>query len=239
MKYLDATLDSPEANLACDEALLDACDAGELGAVLRVWEPAVRFVVVGYANRVASETNVEACRALGVPILRRCSGGGTVLQGPGCLNYALVFPLEPAGPLSGIAATNRWIMERHRDTLAQVAGIPVQVQGHTDLAAGGRKVSGNAQRRKRRAVLFHGCFLLAADLCWIERCLAFPSQTPDYRAGRAHADFVANLSLPPDALKAALMRAWDADAPLDRVPSERIEGLVRARYGLASWNLRG
>src|SRR5262245_61180745 len=86
MNLLDLTLPTPAENLACDEALLDAAEAGESDEVLRFWEPKQLFVVVGYANKVVTEVNVSACESCGVPILRRCSGGGTVLQGLGCLN---------------------------------------------------------------------------------------------------------------------------------------------------------
>ena len=94
MKYLDLTLPTPEENLACDEALLDGCDDGDGPEVLRFWEPQKHFVVVGYSNRVESEVNVAACSELGIPILRRCSGGGTVLQGPGCLDYSLILRID-------------------------------------------------------------------------------------------------------------------------------------------------
>ena len=115
MKYLDLTLATPAENLACDEALLDSCEEGHCaGEILRFWEPQRHFVVVGYANKVATEVNVAACEARGIPILRRCSGGGTVLQGPGCLNYSLILKIDAAGPLHSIASTNRFIMDRNR-----------------------------------------------------------------------------------------------------------------------------
>ena len=105
MKWLDLTLPSPAENLACDEALLDWCENGKGDEVLRFWEPREHFVVVGYANKIANEVNVAACEKRGIPILRRCSGGGTVLQGPGCLNYTLVLRITDDGPLRNISAS--------------------------------------------------------------------------------------------------------------------------------------
>jgi hypothetical protein len=67
MHLLDLTLPTPAENLACDEALLDLCEEGGAGEVLRFWEPREYFVVVGYANKVASEVNVNACRGLVQP----------------------------------------------------------------------------------------------------------------------------------------------------------------------------
>ena len=118
MICLDLTLPTPAENLACDEALLDGCEDDTHGEVLRFWEPREHFVVVGYANRVAREVNAAACAASGVPIYRRCSGGGAVLQGPGCLNYSVILKIAASGPLAGITSTNRFVMERNRTALA-------------------------------------------------------------------------------------------------------------------------
>src|SRR5260221_7020928 len=117
MKLLDLTLPTPAENLACDEALLDACEEGATDGVLRFWESGEYFVVVGYSNKVCTEVNLPECERRGVPVLRRCSGGGTVVQGRGCLNYALVLKIPESGPLTSLTETNRFIMERHRQTL--------------------------------------------------------------------------------------------------------------------------
>ena len=153
MEYLDLTMPSAAANLACDEALLDACDQETGPEVLRFWEPRECFVVVGYANEAAREVRLEACRRAGIDVFRRCSGGGAVVQGPGCLNYTLVLNITHGGALDTIPAANRHIMERHRRVLCALLDRPVEVQGFTDLTVGQRKFSGNAQRRKRRALM--------------------------------------------------------------------------------------
>ena len=118
MKFLDLSFHAPAENLACDEALLDWFEENGGDGVLRFWEPKNYFAVVGYGNRVETEVNVAACDKEGIPILRRCSGGGTVLQGPGCLNYSLILKIEEHGPVVSITAANRFIMERNREAVA-------------------------------------------------------------------------------------------------------------------------
>jgi lipoate---protein ligase len=238
LRHLDLTLPSPEANLACDEALLDACDAGGRPGVLRFWEPCQPFVVLGYANHAASEVNVAACQGRDIPILRRCTGGGTVLQGPGCLNYALVLPVDADARLGSVTETNRFILEQHRQALGRLLAQTVLARGQTDLALGALKFSGNAQRRKGRAILFHGTFLLGLDLALMEELLRFPSRQPDYRQGRSHAEFVAHLPLDAPAVKQVLRQVWSAGEPLELVPLAETEALVQSRYGRAEWNLR-
>ncbi len=236
MLLCDLTLPTPEENLACDEALLDLCEAGEADELLRFWEPTRYFVVVGYANHIATEVNIPFCRQNTIPVLRRCSGGGTVLQGPGCLNYALVLRIEGSGPRQSIASTNNFILDRHRAALRELLLAPVEKQGHTDLAIGGLKFSGNSQRRRRNFLLFHGSFLLDLDIDLIQKALPLPSKQPDYRLGRSHVNFLTNLKVAPHLVKSALRSLWKANAPLAEVPLGQIAQLVREKYGSEEWN---
>lgn len=238
MNVCDLSLPSPEENLACDEVLLDLCEAGASPGVLRFWEPTQYFVVLGYANHVASEVDRGFCQRHDVPVLRRCTGGGAVLQGPGCLNYSLVLPMSNSPALAGIASTNDFILQRHQHTLQSLLQAPVERQGHTDLTVGGLKFSGNSQRRRKDSVLFHGCFLLHADIDLIEKVLRFPSHQPDYRLNRSHTDFLMNLNVPCQRLKTALMKAWDTIQPLLEVPLDQVSQLARARYQDPSWNFK-
>lgn len=238
MLLCDLTLPTPEENLACDEALLDLCEAGGGGNMLRFWEPSTYFVVLGYANGAAREANLDFCRQHTIPVLRRCSGGGTVLQGPGCLNYSLFLKFERAGPLYSIGSTNDFVLGRLGDMLRPALGAPVQKEGHTDLAIGGLKFCGNAQRRRQSWLLFHGSFLLQLDMGMVQQTLPSPSKQPDYRNNRSHSDFLMNLEVPSRGIKSALVKGWVASESFNRVPLERIQELVRKKYSRQEWNLK-
>jgi lipoate-protein ligase A len=237
MKYADITLPTPAENLACDEALLDWCEEGGADEVLRFWEPRNYFVVVGYANHLDKEVNLAACAAKQIPVLRRCTGGGTVVQGPGCLSYSLVLCIQEAN-LRNISTTNQFILEKHARVLSEFVGQPVEIAGQTDLTIAERKFSGNSQRRKRTHLLFHGTFLLAFDLPLIEQLLPMPSRQPDYRGNRAHCDFLTNVGLSAGTVKQALRKAWNASKPLEDLPHARIGLLSSQRYNSDSWNYR-
>jgi lipoate-protein ligase A len=238
MKYLDRTLDTAQENLACDEALLDACEEGDHDEILRFWEPREHFVVLGYSNKARTEVNLDACRALGIPVLRRCSGGGTVLQGPGCLNYALVLEIRAESATENITEANAFIMNRNRNAVNALLGGEVLIQGHMDLSLRGLKFSGNSQRRRRRFLLFHGSFLLHLDLGLVEEVLRMPGKQPAYRRNRAHKEFLTNLPLSGDNVKEAMKSVWSASELLEEVPEKRIERLVREKYGTDEWNFK-
>jgi lipoate-protein ligase A len=238
MKYLDRTLHTAQENLACDEALLDGCEEGYPDEILRVWEPRQHFVVLGYSNKARAEVNLDSCRALGIPVLRRCSGGGTVLQGPGCLNYTLILRICEGSGTESVTEANAFIMNRNRNALNSLLDGQVLIQGHTDLTLQGLKFSGNSQRRRRRFLLFHGSFLLHLDLALVEQALRLPSKQPSYRRNRAHKDFLKNLPLQSDAVKEAMKQSWGATEVLEEIPEERIERLVREKYATDDWNLK-
>ncbi len=105
------------------------------------------------------------------PFFARCSGGGTVLQGPGCLNYALILRIGSDPHLVNISGANKFIMERNREAVHLAAGHAPSILGHTDLAFGARKFSGNSQRRHKNYLLFHGTYLLDFNIALVGRIL--------------------------------------------------------------------
>jgi lipoate-protein ligase A len=238
MKYLDLSLPTPEENLACDEALLDLCESGGAPALLRVWEPTQYFVVIGYANRAQTEVHLEFCERHRIPVLRRCTGGGTVLQGPGCLNFSLLLEIHDSGSTESIASTNRLILQRHKAALEPLLRAPIEVRGQTDLAIGGLKFSGNAQRRRKRFLIFHGSLLLDLDIGLMENVLPLPSKEPSYRLRRSHTDFLVNLKTSSRDVKAALQKVWNAGPALQEVPLDSIRQLAREKYLLDEWNFK-
>jgi len=246
MNLTHLPLSSPAQILAADEVMLDLCEAGLGGEALLFWEPQEIFVVVGYANKVATEVNVTACEARSIPIFRRCSGGGTVVQMPGGLNYSLILRIDENGPTRNITSANQFIMEKNRVALAflfpqgQTADgrSLISVRGHTDLCCGDVKFAGNSQRRRKNFLLFHGTLLLNCNLSLISELLPMPSLQPDYRVGRAHRDFVTNLNLPATRVKAALAREWGATEAAQPLPLEEIARLAREKYSTREWNFK-
>src|SRR5215470_13743181 len=120
MHYLDLTLATPAENLALDEALLLEAEAGRGGEVLRLWEWPAPAVVLGSGGRLAEDVDEAACRAAGVPVLRRSSGGGTVLLGRGCLAFSLVLAYDRDPALSEIGSSYAAILGRVGDALADL-----------------------------------------------------------------------------------------------------------------------
>jgi lipoate-protein ligase A len=235
MRLLDLTLPDPADNLALDEALLLATETG--GAeVLRLWELPAPAVVLGAGGSVAIDVNVAACEADCVPVLRRASGGGTVVIGPGCLCFSLVLSYDRAPGLDQIRASNRYILERVRNALAPV--VAATLEGTSDLAVNEVKISGNAQQRKRTHFLHHGTLLCGFDLALIAKYLHAPERQPDYRRDRPHAEFVTNLSATVAEAKRLLAAEWRAEGDYGPLPWDAVRELVDEKYSRDEWNRR-
>jgi lipoate-protein ligase A len=235
LQYIELTLPDPASNLACDEALLELFEARRAtDGLLRIWEPENHFVVLGHSNRIDSEVDFAACESEPLSILRRLSGGGTVMQGPGCLNYSLILRNGVDIPL-GIAEAFQVVLEHHKQCIQKMIGDPVEIAGVSDLVISGRKFSGNAQYRKRRFTLVHGTFLLNLDTAIVARCLRLPSRQPSYRQNRSHGCFMLNLHLDPLNVRQALRAVWSATDQFTEVPNAMIADLKKSRYGRPDW----
>lgn len=239
MRLLDCSYASPAQNLALEEAVLEAVDAGDAPDTLRLWESPVPFVVLGTGQVCAEEVHEARCDADGVPVLRRCSAGGCVLQGPGSLNYALFLTGERYPETRSLRASCAFVLDRLCAAFKR-HGLEVRRAGISDLALGGRKVSGSAQRRKRNAILHHGTLLYRPDTAAMARYLREPAERPEYRGARTHTDFITALPLSADTLRNCVVDAFGPCEPGAPSQSETdtMERLRTSKYELDAWNKR-
>jgi lipoate-protein ligase A len=237
MDFLDRVCPTLAENLALEDALLLEAEGGNAEECLRLWEWPHPAVVLGAGGRLAADVNEAACLADGVPVLRRASGGGTVLLGKGCLLYSLLLAYARAPALSEIRSSYAYIFEHLRAALEDaVPGI--EVAGTSDLAVAGLKFSGNAQQRKRRYLLHHGTMLYGFDVELVGRYLRQPARQPEYRHHRAHAAFLMNLPLPAEEIQRRLCAAWQADTPRTTWPEEEMRQLAADKYNNPAWTRR-
>jgi lipoate---protein ligase len=234
MRFLDLTLPTPAANLALDEALLLEAEAGRDGDVLRVWAWPSPVVVLGSGGVLADDVDEPACRADGVPILRRSSGGGTVLWGAGSLMYSLVLAYDRDSTLADLHGSYTYILSRVGEAVGgEEAGVCLA--GVCDLVLDDRKFSGNAQQRKRNHLLHHGTLLFAFDTAHVGRYLKAPPRQPEYRARRDHSAFLCNLPFDAVELKRRLRATWAADQNMLIWPRDLVAQLCAEKYDREEW----
>jgi lipoate-protein ligase A len=171
-----AIADGP-ANMALDEALLQAAAAEEESAYLRTYGWSEPTLSLGYFQSVA-EARADP-RWHSVPWVRRPTGGGALWHHRE-ITYALVIPVvhplaRPSTKLyhavhmalaetlekQGIAARCRAAVAPLSKREGQRPFLCFTDQDPEDIVCGGIKIVGSAQRRRAGAVLQHGSLLLA------------------------------------------------------------------------------
>lgn len=236
MRLLDLTLPTPAQNLALDEALLEQAEQrGDAYQVLRLWEPLRPMVVLGRSSRPEAEVHLEVCRDLGIPVLRRPSGGTAIVTGPGCLMYALVLYRNAHPALRMVEQAHRFVLDRLANAFRPLVSSVCR-RGISDLAMGETKFSGNSLRCKRQYLLYHGTILYDFPLELIDRCLAVPERQPEYRRGRPHLSFLGNLPLSAGEIRSILISAWSANEPYPDWPQGLTAQLAREKYTRPEWN---
>jgi lipoate-protein ligase A len=157
-------------NMALDEATLE-CAARSDTATLRFFDWDRPAITLGYAIDARAALDLDECERRRVPVVRRVTGGGMVLHGWD-LTYAITFPRDAIAPGRGLIETYRTINGAFGDALrrfgvesallddAPGAGRPSGAcfarPTRYDLVVGGKKLVGNAQRRRGQWLLNHG-----------------------------------------------------------------------------------
>lgn len=216
----DISFSNPQENILFDEVLLYLAERGSCGQVLRFWESEVTFIVLGRTSKVEEDITLAAIKE-DIPVLRRFSGGGSVLQGKGCLNYTLILSKELNPEVAGLRSSYQFILSRVSHAFKDI-NIGILFASISDLIIpeGGRKISGNAQHRGKKFILHHGTILYNFDIALIGRYLKIPKEAPSYRQGRSHKDFLTNVNVASGKIKESLSGAWGVEDQNDRLLPE-------------------
>jgi lipoate-protein ligase A len=175
-------------NMAVDEALAEAVDAGRSAPVLRLYRWSPPALSLGFSQPYEA-ADAAFCAARGVDVVRRPTGGREVLHHLE-LTYAVLAPLGADPFPHDLQAAYRAICRALVAGLATV-GIPAEVAGEPEggmikptqaipcfvgpaageVVAGGRKLVGSAMRRVGDAILQHGSILEGWDGALQAGCL--------------------------------------------------------------------
>ncbi len=171
------TGDAPASfNMALDEAISDSVRDASSPPTIRVygWNPSA--VSLGYAQKLNEEVDPEICGRYGIQIVRRQTGGRTVLHADE-LTYCVIAPEDHPAIGKSPYENYRRVSEALLGALKRI-GVPGELSAGPDLTPEGfqgacfsyaarfevvvqhKKIVGSAQRRARGVVLQHGTLLL-------------------------------------------------------------------------------
>jgi lipoate---protein ligase len=158
-----AELDLPSVvHMSLDEVLLDAVAAGRRPPLLRFWGWTQPTLVLGSNQAVANELDLAAVERRGFTIVRRLSGGGTMLAEPGhTITWSIAMPAAPVARMSFVesfAHLDRWAVETLRSL-----GVDARYRPINDIVSPRGKIAGAAQARRRGALLHHVTMAYSLD----------------------------------------------------------------------------
>ena len=173
-RYLETGANPAAFNMGLDEAILESVSSGAEPPTLRfyAWKPSA--VSIGYFQGARDEVDLDRCAELGIDVVRRLTGGGAVFHAAE-LTYSVVVPDSHPLAAGGIMESYRAICAGVIGGLA-VLGIAAEFAPLNDVVASGKKLSGNAQTRKRGCLLQHGTVLLGVDLDMMFTVLRVPNE---------------------------------------------------------------
>jgi lipoate-protein ligase A len=259
-------------NMAIDEAILTVVAEGRSPPTLRffAWEPPC--LSIGY-SQAAGEVDIARCQQAGVDFVRRPTGGRAILHTDE-LTYSIVAPQDEPRVVGGVLESYRRLSAGLVRGLRLLGMDVVQAEaGHGtatltgqdadvsaacfdapsayEVTAGGRKLVGSAQVRRRDAVLQHGSLPLQGDITRVCHYLVVPSEERreklrrELRARAISLELVLRRVVPCAQVIEALVRGFSEALSLHLEPGELSEHelalvwqLREEKYTAEAWNFR-
>jgi lipoate---protein ligase len=174
-RILDTGARSASENMALDEILLELKAADKIPNTLRFLQFANPSVLVGHHQCVEEEVRLDYCRAKGIEINRRLTGGGALYWGRQELGWEIyISKTDPRIP-SRIEDLYRRMGEASALGLRRL-GVRAHFRPRNDVEIDGRKVSGTGGTELTGAILFQGTVLVDFDVDEMLRALRIPTE---------------------------------------------------------------
>ncbi len=158
---------------ALDQALIDARQQSNIPDTIRF----IRFrpsALIGIHQYLSHEIKLDYCRAHGIEVGRRITGGGSLYLDEGQIGWELVFDRSTFGPLD-LAEVTRRVCEAFALGLNKL-GVPARYRPRNDLEVDGRKISGTGGFFDRNLIFYQGTLLIDFDPGKIGACLNVPAE---------------------------------------------------------------
>lgn len=168
---------------------------------LPVTDLAKPVIVVGLSGNVDELVDVGKAKKDDIPLIRRFTGGGTVITDKDTMIVSIIFgsrnafsklPYAPNPfPRDIMSWTSKMIYQQAFDSLCGTdAGFRLRENDYVMLD--GKKIGGNAQAISGERWLHHTSFLWDFDSKNMDY-LKHPKKAPSYRSGREHRDFLCRI----------------------------------------------
>ena len=248
-RLLDLEYADAPSNLALEEAIARQVGEGKSPPTLRLWRNR-SAAIIGENQSADAEVRLDACRELGVEVVRRFTGGGAVYHDLGNLNYSICTRRSSSSSL----APQQAVFKRGIDCVVaclSTLGLESNRIPVNTIVVRGRKISGGAGAIRWGAVFYHGSILVSTDLEIIWKILRWEQPrmlralVKSTRSPVTSVQTELGRRIPIDDIKAAFSDTFARIFETQLVPSlatdqevQMIPVLVREKYGTTEWNLK-
>ena len=167
-------------NMATDRAILTACGEGKAPPTLRLYGWKEPTLTIGYAQNSCRDVDLPRCRALGIPVVQRPTGGRALLH-DNELTYSLVVPIPHARFPANLRDAFRTVSKALLLSLSRLGIRGAEMAkperassngrspscfsslNHHEISVKNKKLIGSAQRRTSCSFLQQGAMWLDCD----------------------------------------------------------------------------
>lgn len=204
-------------------------------------KPTVVMGISGKENELLNEANVQRDK---ISVLRRFTGGGTVVVDPATAFVSFVFNNEDADEHT--RPYPREIMKWSEDVYLPVfdslmGGASTFRHLENDYIIHDRKIGGNAQAISKNRWIHHTSFLIDFDDGHMNNYLAMPKKRPDYRKDREHGEFMVRLkeyNISHEKLFGTLITELAKRYETEEATMVDVQNLLAPLGGFAAWTAK-
>ncbi|NJE04114.1 biotin/lipoate A/B protein ligase family protein [Thermococcus sp. MV11] len=246
MRFIPLIVARPEVQMAIDEAIMRARIEGKVPDTVRLYAFSPSSVTIGRFQSVIHDVNLEEARALGIPVVRRITGGGSVFHDEfGEITYSVVVREDHHPMLRNVEDSYRYLAGPLVDALREL-GLNAGFSGLNDIVANGKKISGSAQTRRKGIILQHGTFMYATRVEVLAKVLRVSKAKLADKGVSSIWERVTTLER-----EGVRLNRWEAyellkdkfftafeleEGELTNYELELAEKLIEERYGNPKWN---
>jgi lipoyl(octanoyl) transferase len=174
-RFLDSGYGDPHWNMAFDKVLLESYLPAESRPVFRIYQWDKPAISLGRFQDAEKILNLDNCRKDNISIVKRITGGGAIYHSQDELTYSLVCAAEffradsvkdsyqkitdfilKAYRSLGFFAQYAKDYQESKKQLGAVSDFCFSGWQDYDILIEGKKIGGNAQKRKRAVIFQHG-----------------------------------------------------------------------------------
>lgn len=160
--------------MALDEVIMQAHSAGEAPSTVRFlqFEPCA---LLGLHQNAALELNLPYCRAQGIAVNRRITGGGSLYWGPLELGWEMYAAKSTPGIPRKVEELYRLLCEGTALGLERL-GVDAAYRPVNDIEVRGRKIAGTGGTELDGSFVFQCSLLVAPDIAKMAQVLRIPGE---------------------------------------------------------------